>query len=53
MRGDELMSRIFKYNFGGKVLAFLGNESKFADEFSMMTTLPAKIFLPVTLKEFF
>lgn len=53
MRGDELMSRIFKYNFGGKVLAFLGNESKFTDEFSMMTTLPAKIFLPVTLKEFF
>lgn len=53
MRGDELMSRIFKYNSGGTVLAFLDNESSFTDEFNMMTTLPANIFLPVTLKEFF
>ena len=53
MQGDALMSRIFKYNSGGKVLAFLGNESKFSDEFNLMTTLPAKVFLPVTLKEIF
>lgn len=53
MQGDALMSRIFKYNSGGNVLAFLGNESKFSDEFNLMTTLPAKVFLPVTLKEIF
>lgn len=53
MRGDELMSRIFKYNRGDKVFAFLGNESKSLDEFKMMTSLPAKIFLPAILKEIF
>ena len=53
MPGDTMMSLIFKHNPVEKVLSFLGNESRFADEFMLMTTLPAKVFLPIALKEFF
>ena len=51
MRGDELMASIFKRNEAAKVLSFLSNESKIKDDYSLMTSLPVHVFLPVALKQ--
>lgn len=51
MRGDELMASIFKKNEAANVLCFLGNESKIKDDYRIMRSLPAHVFLPVALKQ--
>jgi len=53
MSGEKMMALIFKHNQATKVLGFLANESSITDECKLMTTLPAKIFLPTALREVF
>jgi lycopene beta-cyclase len=51
MKGAELMSTIIEKIAPEKVLDFLSNKSKLVDEFNIMKSFPAKIFLPAALKQ--
>lgn len=51
MKGAELMSRIIKKVATEKVFDFLSNRSSFLDDFNIMKSVPAKIFLPAALKQ--
>ena len=53
MSGQQLMGEIFKHNSPANVMAFLANESEFADEYLIMKSLPAAIFLPAAVRELF
>ena len=53
MSGDEIFARIFQKNPTERVLQFLDNESRLAEDFQIMRSVPASIFLPAALKEFF
>lgn len=51
MKGAELMSHIIKKVAPEKLLDFLSNRSSFLDDFNIMKSVPAKIFLPAALKQ--
>lgn len=51
MKGAELMSSIIEKIAPEKVLDFLSNKSKFSDDFNIMKSVPAKIFLPAALRQ--
>ncbi|MEA4936143.1 MAG: lycopene cyclase family protein [Paludibacter sp.] len=51
MKGAELMARIIEKVSPDKVFDFLSNKSNFIDDFNIMKSLPAKIFLPAALRQ--
>ncbi|MES2004535.1 MAG: lycopene cyclase family protein [Bacteroidota bacterium] len=51
MKGDEIFARIFKHNPPDQVLRFLDNESSLYEDFKIMRSVPAAVFLPAALKE--
>jgi lycopene beta-cyclase len=53
MKGDKVLSALFKKNPPQHVLRFLDNETTFSEELKIMQSVPAKIFLPAALKELF
>ena len=50
MSGKEIFSIMFKNLSPEKILAFLGNESKFADEIKIMNIFPKSLFIIAGIK---
>lgn len=51
LTGKEVFTRIFQKIPAKKILAFLGNESSFAEDISIMNSLPLKPFLGSGIKQ--
>ena len=51
MKGAQLMSSMIEKIAPEKVLDFLSNKSNFTDDFNIMKSLPARIFLPAALRQ--
>lgn len=51
--GKDIFSRLFKCNKPQKVLKFLDNETSFAEELQIISTLPTLPFLKAAINQFF
>jgi lycopene beta-cyclase len=51
LTGKEIFTEIFQKNSPEKILAFLGNESTFLEDITIMTSLPIKPFLSSGIKQ--
>ena len=51
LSGKQLMEMIFSNNTPATVMSFLNNETQLVDDLKLMTSLPAKVFLPTAIKE--
>ena len=51
LTGKAVFTKIFQKNTPEKILAFLGNESTFLEDFSIMKSLPLKHFLTSGIKQ--
>ncbi|QOD59517.1 lycopene cyclase [Polaribacter haliotis] len=52
LTGKDVFTKMFKKISAEKILAFLGNESTFLEDISIMKTLPLKPFLVSGIKQF-
>lgn len=51
MNAAKIFTDLFKKNPPQRVLRFLNNETHFAEELKIMSSVPAKVFLPVAISE--
>jgi lycopene beta-cyclase len=51
LTGRDIFTEIFQKNSPEKILAFLGNESTFLEDITIMTSLPIKPFLSSGIKQ--
>ncbi len=51
MKGAEIFSAIFRHNPAGRVFRFLDNASNLYEDFQIMRSVPARVFLPAALHE--
>jgi len=51
LTGEAIFTKIFQKNSPEKILAFLGNESTFIEDLTIMTSLPLKPFLSSGIKQ--
>jgi lycopene beta-cyclase len=51
LTGKAIFTKIFQKNSPEKILAFLGNESTFLEDLTIMTSLPLKPFLSSGIKQ--
>jgi lycopene beta-cyclase len=51
MAGDQIFAAIFRKNPVQRIFRFLDNQSSLGDDFSIMTSVPTRVFLPAALQE--
>ena len=51
MAGDQIFAAIFRKNPVQRIFRFLDNQSSLGDDFSIMTSVPTRVFLTAALQE--
>jgi lycopene beta-cyclase len=51
MAGDQIFTALFRKNPVQRIFRFLDNQSSLGDDFSIMASVPTRVFLPAALQE--
>ncbi|MEI6582775.1 MAG: lycopene cyclase family protein [Chitinophagia bacterium] len=51
MAGDQIFTALFRKNPVQRIFRFLDNKSSLGDDFSIMASVPTRVFLPAALQE--
>ena len=51
MAGDQIFTALFRKNPVQRIFRFLDNQSSLGDDFSIMASVPTRVFLPAALRE--